>query len=74
MITLDKQAHLWAGLAIYGVAVVILNPFLALLPVVVAAIGKEMWDKKTHPADWYDALYTTAGGVAGLLFTLAFAK
>lgn len=68
MVTLDKQAHFWAGLAIYGLSVVVLNPLLSLLPVVIAAVGKELWDSKTHPADWYDALYTTGGGVLGLLW------
>jgi len=68
---LDKQAHFWAGMAIYGMAAAVLPAWWALLPVVVAAVGKELWDKRTHPADWYDALYTVGGGCVALLWTIA---
>lgn len=68
--TLDKQAHFWAGMAIYGLAAAVLPPISAIFPVVVAAIGKELWDSRTHPSDWYDALYTVVGGATALLWNL----
>ena len=70
MMPLAKQAHFWAGMAIYGLAVVVLSPLYSLLPVVVAGVGKELWDKRTHPADWYDTLYTVGGGCVALLWTM----
>jgi hypothetical protein len=63
MIPLDKQAHAWAGCAIFGLAVAVLPPLYALLLVAGAAIGKELWDRRTHPADWLDAAATIAGGL-----------
>jgi len=69
-IPLDKQAHAWAGCGIFGLAVAILPPLLALSLVAVAAVGKELWDSRTHPADWMDAAYTLAGGAFALLWTL----
>lgn len=62
--TLDKQAHFWAGMAIYGMDVAVLSPLYAMAPVLLAAIGKELWDKRTHPADWLDSVATVAGGLA----------
>ena len=38
-------------------------PLYALLLVAGAAIGKELWDRRTHPADWLDAAATIAGGL-----------
>ena len=63
MLQLDKQAHAWAGMAIYGLSVVVLPPLYSLLPVLAAGIGKELWDRRTHPADWLDAGATVAGGL-----------
>lgn len=69
-IQLDKQAHFWAGLGIFGLAVVLASPLLSLGVVALAAVGKELWDSRTHPADWIDAAYTLAGGALALLWTL----
>ena len=70
MIPLDKQAHAWAGLGIFGLAVAAMPPAYALLLVVAAAIGKELFDRRTHPADWIDAAATIAGGVSAFFWTL----
>lgn len=70
MIPLDKQAHAWAGCAIFGLAVAVMHPVVALLLVAGAAVGKELWDRRTHPADWYDTLYTVGGGCVALLWTM----
>lgn len=69
MIPLDKQAHLWAGMAIYGLSIAILSPLYSLIPVVAIGIGKELWDSRAHSADWYDALYIIGGGTLALLWT-----
>lgn len=65
-IPLDKQAHFWAGMAIYGLTVAVFPMFYAMLPVLLAAIGKELWDKRTHAPDWMDAAATAAGGVVAM--------
>jgi hypothetical protein len=44
----------------------LLSPLSALVPVVIAAVGKEYYDSKTHPADWKDAVATVLGGLASL--------
>lgn len=68
-LTLDKQSHAWAGVAIFGLAVAILPPLPALLVVAAAAVGKELWDSRTHPADWMDTASTIAGGMAAFFWT-----
>ena len=70
MIPLDKQAHLWAGMAIYGLAVAVLPTIYAMAPVLLAAVGKELWDSRTHKPDWMDAIYTMAGGMSAFLWVL----
>lgn len=74
LLALDKQAHFWAGMAIYGLSVAVLYPLYAIDPVVVAAIGKELWDSRTHYADWRDAVATVAGGLVayGWVFIVSF--
>ena len=69
-IPLDKQAHAWAGLGIFGLAVAALPPLYALLVVYAAAVGKELLDSRTHPADWMDAVYTIAGGMAAFFWAI----
>lgn len=63
MPSIDKQAHTLAGASIAAA----LQPFgviLALLAVVVAAVGKEVWDAQGHGTpDKWDAIATIAGGV-----------
>ena len=63
---LDKIAHTLAGAAI-AAAMLPWGVIPALLAVVVAAAGKELWDAQGHGTpDHIDALVTVAGGVAML--------
>ena len=62
MIAIDKTAHTLAGAAI-AAAMLPLGAFPALLAVIVAAVGKELWDAQGHGTpDRIDALVTVAGG------------
>lgn len=65
-IPLDKRAHLLGGFVIHSVFLYLLSPLSALVPVIIAAVGKEYYDSNTHPADWKDALATVLGGIASL--------
>ena len=68
MIPIDKLLHLIVGLALGANPVI--EPELALATVVVAAVGKEIYDSKhkhKHTSDWKDAAVTIAGGL--LVFT-----
>ena len=63
---LDKITHTLAGAAI-AAALLPLGVIPALLSVVVAAVGKELWDAQGHGTpDRIDALATVAGGAAML--------
>ena len=64
---LDKQAHLMGGFIVHTVFMYLVSPVSALVPVVIAAVGKEFYDKKTHAPDWVDAVATVLGGLASLL-------
>ena len=60
---LDKITHTLAGAAI-AAALLPFGVIQALLAVVVAAVGKEIWDAQGHGTpDHIDALVTVAGGV-----------
>ena len=60
---LDKIAHTLAGAAI-AAALLPFGIIPALLAVVVAAVGKEVWDAQGHGTpDHIDALVTVIGGV-----------
>ena len=60
---LDKITHTLAGAAI-AAALLPLGVIPALLAVLVAAVGKELWDAQGHGTpDRIDALATVAGGV-----------
>ena len=60
---LDKITHALAGAAI-AAALLPLGVIPALLAVIVAAVGKELWDAQGHGTpDHIDALATVAGGV-----------
>ena len=62
----DKIAHTLAGAA-NAAALLPWGIVPALLAVVVAAVGKELWDAQGHGTpDHIDALVTVAGGVAML--------
>lgn len=59
---LDKVAHTLAGAAI-AAALLPLGVIPALLAVVIAAVGKEVWDARGHGTpDKWDAIATIAGG------------
>ena len=63
MIALDKITHTLAGAAI-AAALLPWGVIPALLAVVVAAVGKEVWDAHGHGTpDHIDALATVIGGV-----------
>ena len=60
---LDKITHALAGAAI-AAALLPWGVIPALLAVIVAAVGKELWDAQGHGTpDVYDALATVIGGV-----------
>jgi hypothetical protein len=64
MPSIDKQAHILAGAAI-AAALLPFGVIPALLAVVVAAVGKELWDAQGHGTpDHIDALVTVLGGCA----------
>ena len=66
MMQLDKITHILAGAAI-AATLLPLGVLPALLAVVVAAVGKELWDAQGHGTpDHIDALVTVAGGAAML--------
>ena len=70
MIQIDKITHSLAGAAI-AAALLQWGVIPALLAVVVAAIGKELWDAQGHGTpDRIDALVTVAGGCAMLSWLL----
>lgn len=63
MMQLDKITHALAGAAI-AAALLPLGVTPALLAIVIAAVGKELWDAQGHGTpDHIDALATVAGGV-----------
>ena len=60
---IDKITHTLAGAAI-AAALLPWGAIPALLAVLLAAIGKELWDAQGHGTpDRIDALVTVAGGV-----------
>lgn len=67
---LDKCYHLIAGFIIFSLLSVVIDRW-ALVPVIAAAVLKELYDKYTGKGtpDWKDAAYTIAGGLLGLLCT-----
>lgn len=73
MPSIDKQAHTLAGAAI-AAALLPFGIIPALLAVLVAAVGKELWDAQGHGTpDHLDALATVAGGCAMLGWLLLMA-
>ena len=62
-IPIDKIAHTLAGAAI-AAALLPFGLIPALMAVVIAAVGKELWDAQGHGTpDHIDALVTVIGGV-----------
>ena len=73
MMRLDKITHILAGAAI-AAALLPFGVIPALLAVVVAAVGKEVWDAQGNGTpDRIDALATVAGGCAMLGWLLLIA-
>ena len=73
MMQLDKITHVLAGAAI-AAALLPFGVIPALLAVVIAAVGKELWDAHGHGTpDRIDALVTVAGGAAMLGWLLLIA-
>ena len=63
MMQLDKITHTLAGAAI-AAALLPFGLIPALMAVVIAAVGKELWDAQGHGTpDHIDALVTVIGGV-----------
>lgn len=67
---IDKQAHFYAGLAMYLALTLFVNPTYAAIIVVAAAWGKEAFDSRTHAPDTWDAYATMLGGILGSLILL----
>lgn len=62
-IPIDKITHALAGAAI-AAALLPFGVIPALLAVIAAAVGKELWDAQGHGTpDHIDAVVTVAGGV-----------
>jgi len=71
MIPHDKALHLIAGVLVFVIAQPFLTPELAMIPVVVAAIAKEVYDSTGKGnVEIADALWTVAGGLLGLAASL----
>lgn len=69
-ISFDKAFHFLAGWAIAATFQSV--PLIAAALVAVAAIGKEIWDKRGHGTpELMDAVATLLGGVCGLVVSLA---
>lgn len=65
----DKALHLIGGVLLYA-AFHFVNVEAGLLAVVVAAVGKEVYDyfhKENHTPDVWDAVATLAGGCIGFI-------
>jgi len=69
---IDKQYHFLAGLCIYTIAQLFMPVFAALIPVIVIATGKEVWDyvNMEGTPDINDLLYTIYGAMPILILKL----
>jgi len=69
IIAADKANHFIAGTVIYCLALCIVTPVAALIPVVIAGAGKEVYDKISGKgtADIKDFIYTVAGAIPVLM-------
>jgi hypothetical protein len=69
---IDKQYHFIAGLCIYTIAQLFMPVFAALIPVIVIATGKEVWDyvNMEGTPDINDLLYTIYGAMPVFIFKL----
>lgn len=65
LIPLDKQAHFLGGYSL-SLTFGLINPLIGLAVVVLAAIGKEVYDyyhPLTHTPDIWDIVATVSGGL-----------
>jgi hypothetical protein len=72
LIPVDKANHFIAGTLTYCLAALCMPPAVAIIPVIVVAAGKEMYDaisKKGTP-DVIDYLFTIAGAIPPLVINL----
>jgi hypothetical protein len=71
---IDKQYHILAGFCIYLIAALFMPTFAALIPVIVIATGKEVWDyvNMEGTPDINDLLYTIYGAMPVLILKLLF--
>lgn len=73
MIAPDKVAHFAGGVLIFA-ALSWFSILAAFIAVVVAAVGKEIYDsrhKDVHTPDVWDAVATILGGVVGVFIKLS---
>ena len=72
LIPQDKANHFIYGLLIFTLISTLLNVMFGLGVCIVAAFAKELYDlqhKTIHTPDIYDALWTIAGGVTGVIIS-----
>jgi hypothetical protein len=65
----DKGLHIIVGVLVYAVFHFV-TPLFGMAAVVIAAVGKEIYDwfhRDRHTPDVWDAVATLAGGVAGFI-------
>lgn len=64
----DKANHFIYGLLIYFVVTLLLGDLLGISVCFLAAIIKEIYDhySPNHRFDWWDLIWTIAGGLIGL--------
>lgn len=69
LIPVDKANHFIAGTLTYCLASLFLTPMVALIPVVIIGVAKEVYDKcsKKGTPDVVDFIYTIAGALPVLL-------
>lgn len=69
LIPVDKANHFIAGTLIYVLSAMLFSSLSAMIPVIIAGIGKEIYDiiiKKSTP-DIVDFLYTVLGALPSLI-------
>jgi hypothetical protein len=69
---IDKQYHFLAGFCIYLIAALFMPAIQAMIPVIVIATGKEVWDyvNMEGTPDINDLLYTIYGAMPVLILKL----
>ena len=69
LIPVDKANHFIVGTIIYVLASFILSPLLAIIPVIIIGLAKEIYDyiTKTGTPDMIDLLFTILGALPPLI-------